>query len=186
MATAPSRWPKLLLAALPHLLTAALSIGLTLAIVRALPQPEPSIAPPVRPTAAPTTQAPTTPPSAPTATRPGPQPDERVLGQEIVDLQVRIDELWSGVYIARAAGQLADAEAALRTNDTAEVERVLVAVDASLALAYGRSGDLNKGPISEFRSQVGQARDDLYVRPEGLDQRLRQLRQRMLSLVEQP
>lgn len=90
------------------------------------------------------------------------------------------------MYIARAAGQIADAENALRSNDTTEVERVLVAVDTSLGLAYDRSDDRTKGPIGEFRSQVGQVRDDLYLRPENLDQRLRLLRQRMLSLVEEP
>lgn len=138
-----------------------------------------------RPTSAPTAVVLPSPlPPSPVATPL--QPDERVLNQEIIDLRARLDEVWSGMYIARAAGQIADAEIALRGNDTSEVERVLVAVDSSLALAYDRSDDSTKGPIGEFRSQLGQMRDDLYVRPENLDQRLRSLRQRMMSLVEEP
>lgn len=182
--TARRRWRAWLLAAIPHVLTALIAVTLTLAIQRMLPQPEPAIAPYVRPTLAPTAVQPTNALLTPTVQQP--QPDQRVIGQEIIDLTARIDELWTSVYIARAAGQLGDAENALRTNDTTEVERVLVAVDASLALAYERSSDLNKGPIGEFRSQISQIHDDLYVRPEGLDQKLRLLRQRMLSLVEEP
>ncbi len=182
--TARRRWRMWLLAAVPHVLTAILAVAVTLAIQQLLPQSRPAFTPYVRPTLAATTVQPTNAPVAPTLQQP--QPDQRVIGQEIIDLTARIDELWTSVYIARAAGQLGDAESALRNNDTTEVERVLVAVDASLALAYERSSDLNKGPIGEFRSQISQIHDDLYVRPEGLDQKLRLLRQRMLSLVEEP
>jgi hypothetical protein len=181
--TAPI-WRKWLVQLIPHLVTALISVALTLAIISFQPEPEPSIQPIVRPTSAPTQALA---PTVVTVTRtPQLQPDERVLSQELLDLQIRVDELWSGVYIARAATQLVDAESALRLNDTSEVERILVVVDASLALAYERSGDLNKGPISEFRSQVSQIRDDLYIRPEGIDQKLKVLRQRMVSLVEEP
>lgn len=180
----PQTAPKWLFLLIPHLLTGLISVALTLAIVSFNRDPEPGIQPVVRPTPGPTTQIV---PSVVVATRtPQLPPDERVLSQELLDLQIRVDELWSGLYIARAANQLADAESALRLNDTSEVERTLVVVDASLALAYERSGDLNKGPISEFRSQISQIRDDLYIRPEGIDLKLKVLRQRMLSLVEEP
>src|SRR4051812_29834495 len=96
------RWRRLLMAALPHVLTGIFAVALALAIQQALPRPGPTIVLPVRPTLAPTAPQPTG--VAPTPAVPQPQPDERVLSQEILDLQVRIDELWSAVYIARAAG----------------------------------------------------------------------------------
>lgn len=181
--TAPV-WRAWLLQLVPHVITAACSVALTLGILAFTRDPEPTIIPPVRPTMA-ATAVPVASPITVTRT-PQLQPDERVLSQELLDLQIRVDELWSGLYLARAANQLVDAENALRLNDTSEVERILVVVDASLALGYERSGDLNKGPISEFRSQISQIRDDLYIRPEGIDQKLKVLRQRMLSLVEEP
>lgn len=176
----------MLVRAFPHIVTACLAVGITLFIQMVLFNSGPAILPPQRPTAPPTSVAQPIATTQPSPVVTPPQPDERVLSQEIIDLRARLNEVWSGMYIARAAGQIADAEIALRSNDTTEVERVLVAVDTSLGLAYDRSDDRTKGPIGEFRSQVGQVRDDLYLRPENLDQRLRLLRQRMLSLVEEP
>lgn len=181
--TAP-KWRKWLYQIVPHLITSLVSVALALAIISFSHEPEPRIQPVVRPTPGPTLAVV---PTIVIATRtPALPPDERVLSQELLDLQIRVDELWSALYIARAANQLADAENALRLNDITEFERTLVVVDASLALAYERSGDLNKGPISEFRSQISQIRDDIYIRPEGTDIKLKVLRQRMLSLVEEP
>lgn len=174
---------QLLRAALPHIVTALAAVALTLLLVLVLRPIQPAYVLPQRPTAAPTATQPPQPSSAPTA--PLPQPDERVLAQEILDLRVRLDQTWSSVYITRAALQIADAEVALRVNDAAEVERLLAAADASLALAYERSDQVNRGPLGELRAQLGQLRDDIHVLPEGLDQRLKSLRQVMMTLIEE-
>ncbi|NJN65967.1 MAG: hypothetical protein HC884_04255 [Chloroflexaceae bacterium] len=103
----------------------------------------------------------------------------------VLDLRAELRRLWSAYYLVRAALQLADAEASLRVNDLEETERVLVTVGISLDLAYEQSSEQDKGPISEFRMQVGNLREDLYIRPEDMDYRLRRLRQSMLSLVDE-
>lgn len=105
--------------------------------------------------------------------------------QQMDELQVELQKLWSAYYLARAASQLADAEAALRVNDLAEVEQIFVTVGISLDFAYERSSEQLKGPISDFRLQVGKMHEDVYVRPEHMDVRVRRLRQSMLSLVDE-
>ncbi len=105
-------------------------------------------------------------------------------GNPIGKLQAEQRRLWSAYYLVRAASQLADAEAALHSNDVAEVEQVLVMVGISLDRAYGQSAEQNKGPISEFRMLVGELHEDLRIRPEGMDQRLHWMRQSVLSLVD--
>ena len=170
-------------AALPHIVTALAAVALTLVLVLALRPLQPAYVLPERPAAAPTATGAPRPSPAPTAAQP--QPDERVLSQEVIDLRARLDQTWSSVYITRAALQIADAETALRANDAAEVERLLAAADASLALAYDRSDQVNRGPLGELRAQIGQVRDDIHLMPEGLDQRLKSLRQTMMTLIEE-
>lgn len=167
--------------ALPHVVTALATTALTLLITTALRPIQPAYVLPLRPTAAATPSRAPQPSPAPSA----PLPDEQVLAQEVLDLRARLDQTWSSVYITRAALQIADAEAALRANDTAEVERLIAAADASLALAYDRSDQVNRGPLGELRAQLGQLRDDIHLLPEGLDQRLKSLRQVMMTLIEE-
>lgn len=144
---------------------------------------------PVLPTITP--MPPTAVVSEPTSTIPSipsptpPQPDERIISQEILDLRAELRRVWSAYYLMRAAAQLADAETVLRVNELEEVERALVTVRVSLDHAYDFSAEQNKGPIGEFRMRVSDMHEDLRVRPEGMDQRLRRLRQAMLSLVEE-
>jgi hypothetical protein len=117
----------------------------------------------------------------PEPAEPLPEPAE---GNSIGKLQAEQRRLWSAYYLVRAASQLADAEAALHSNDVTEVEQVLVMVGISLDRAYGQSAEQNKGPISEFRMLVGELHEDLRIRPEGMDQRLHWMRQSVLSLVD--
>jgi hypothetical protein len=107
------------------------------------------------------------------------------MNEEMLALRSEVNRLWSAYYLARAANQLADAEAALRVNDLDEVEQVLVTVGVSLDRAYERSPEQDKGPISEFHMQVAKMLEELHIRPEGMDQRLRRLRQSMLTLVDE-
>jgi hypothetical protein len=188
-ATVVSAWKQWLLSAIPFVLTAFVSVALTLLVQAALPisrEPHPvsqsadldasMTSMHMSMLAYPETQ-PITPTVVLTSTRP--------ISQEIVELRREISNLWSAYYLARAASQLADAEAALRVNDLSEVEQVLITVDASLDRAYERSAEQDKGPINEFRLQVGRMHENLRVRPERMDQKLRRLRQSMLSLVDE-
>lgn len=85
----------------------------------------------------------------------------------------------------RAASQIDDAVVALQSNNVDEVDRILLNARRSFDRAYVFSAEQEKGPIDTLRLQVGQARDDLHLRPEGLDQSLRQIRRLVLSLVDE-
>ncbi len=139
------------------------------------------------PTAAPATVAsppsPTLPPSPPVAT--APPLAVGVARQELLDLRAEIDQMWTAIYLARAISQVADAEAALRTNDLDRVDQSLVAVDDSLALAFDRAEPAARDPIGQLRSDIGEIRSDLHLRPEGMDTRLGRLRQIILTLIEE-
>lgn len=170
-------------AALPHALTAALAVALALGIQWLWPRPPAAaLAPPA--TAAPATSAPPTATTLPAAS-PAPPPDGSVVRLEVLDLQAQDRQLWSALYLLRAASQIDDAVAALQRNDLVEADRTLLTAYRSLDRAYAYSAEAEKGPIDSFRLQLSQIRDDLHLRPERLDRRLRQLRQLMLSLVDE-
>lgn len=178
-------WQARLLAFLPFGFTLLAAVILSVLIQSTWLARQPSVLPtmtPMLPTAVisePTSTIPLIPSPTP------PQPDERILSQEILDLRAELRRVWSAYYLMRAAAQLADAESVLRVNELDEVERALVTVRVSLDYAYNFSAEQNKGPIGEFRMRVSDMHEDLRVRPEGMDQRLRRLRQAMLSLVEE-
>ena len=171
-------------ALLPHALTAALAVAVTLGIQSLWLRP--SIATPApTPTAAPATPAPPTAAPPPTASPAATPPDSSVVRLEVLDLQAQDRQIWSALYLLRAASQIDDAVAALQRNDLVEADRTLLTAYRSLDRAYAYSAEREKGPIDNFRLQLSQIRDDLHLRPERLDRRLRQLRQLMFSLVEE-
>ena len=166
---------------LPHLLTAAAAVVLTLAIVALWMRPVPARSFP--PTALP---QPTS--LLPTAT-PAPLPvllPQGVARQEIADLRAEDARLWATVYVLKAISQVDDAESALRTNDMPSVDQALIAVDYSLSLAYAHAEEAQKSPINQFRRTVDRIHADLYLYPERLDTRLAQLRQLLLTLIDEP
>lgn len=184
-ASSAAFWQARLKSLLPFVLTALVAVALSLFLQTAFSghqRPAGSTA------AMATVEA--APPFTPTPVEPAtpvptpPQPDERIISQELLDLQAELSRVWSAYYLMRAASQLADAEVALRVNELTEVERVLVTVKVSLDHAYDLGAEQDKGPIGEFRTQVGDMYEDLRVRPESMDQRMRRLRQDMLSLVD--
>lgn len=182
-----------LAAALPFITTAAAAV-LVSVLVQAMLWPRQPSQPPV-PTAAPvataTAEAATPEAQAPTAApaaSPAPTQalsEESVLSLQILDLEDENRRLWSAIYLLRAASQIDDSITALEGNDIAEADRTLLAVYRSLDRAYAFSAEQEKGPIDTFRLELSSIRDDLRVRPEGADRRLRQLRQLMLSLVDE-
>ena len=175
-------WRRWLLAVLPHILTLALAVAIGFALQAALLRPaEPTF---VAPTPAPPTPtavpAPTAAP-APTGGAPALAPD--IVRQELLDLRAEDDRLWAAIYLARAISQVSDAEAQMRANDLEHVAQSLVAVDGSLELAYERADESIKSPIEQLRQRTSGIHDDLYVRPEGMDSRLAELRQIILTLI---
>ena len=167
---------------LPHILTIALAVAIGFALQQALLRPAqpafvvPTSAPPT-PTAA---LAPTVTPAT-TGAAPAPAPD--IVRQELLDLRAEDERLWAAVYLARAISQVSDAEAQMRVNDLEHVAQSLVAVDGSLELAYERADESIKSPIEQLRQRTSGIHDDLYVRPEGMDGRLAELRQTILTLI---
>lgn len=171
-------------ALLPHLFTALIAVLISLGLQQLL-QPNPSLVQVPTPSATiQPTPIPTSVPTAVRSPRPDPQTDAEVLSQEIIDLRAEQQTLRSSLYLMRAATLLADAETALNANRLDEVERLLLTARVSLDHAYAISAEQEKGPIGEFRLQVGRLRNDLRLRPEGLDLRLRRLRTDMLSLID--
>jgi hypothetical protein len=153
-------------AALPFALTALVAVALSFAIQAAWLQPaQPAILVPTNLPAARATAVPT-PRAIPTA------PTAPPLSQNITrqDLIVQMDD---------AVGQL-------RTNEFASVDQSLVAIDNTLQLAYARyerAGDSARDAVAQRRMEVGKLHDDLYLYPEGMDQRLSTLRQLTLALI---
>lgn len=111
--------------------------------------------------------------------------NESGLRLAILDLEATDRRLWSAIYLLRAASQIDDAVVALQSNNVDEVDRILLNTRRSFDRAYVFSAEQEKGPIDTLRLQVGQARDDLHLRPEGLDRSLRQIRRLVLSLVDE-
>src|SRR5262245_18377851 len=175
-------WRRWLLSVLPYALTAAVTIAIVFALQAALPPPTgpafvvPTPAPPT-PTTAP---APTAAPAS-TSAAPAPAPD--IVRQELLDLRAEDERLWAAIYLARAISQVSDAEAQMRANDLERVAQSLVAVDGSLELAYDRADESIKSPIEQLRQRTSGIHDDLYIRPEGMDLRLAELRQTILTLI---
>jgi hypothetical protein len=168
-------------AALPYVATAVVAVLCSLAIQAAI---FPYLIGPLAstPSETATTSASPTPQVPPTLSPP--PADVRVLRLEVLDLEAEDRRLWSALYLLRAASQIDDATTVLQSNDLDEVNRILLNARRSLDRAYGASAEQGKGPIDTFRLQISQIRDDLHVRPEGLDRRLRQIRQLILSLVD--
>lgn len=179
----PSRGVSMIRRILPHVITAVVAVAASLLIqatlTRTAAPPAPTLTPPTpRPTVAPT-EAPATSATA------APPLSAGITSQELADLRAEDDKLWTAIYLSRAISQIAEAEAAMRANDLAAVDQSLIAVDDSLALAYGRANDAQSDPIDQLRRDASAMREDLYLRPEGMDARLSRLRQTILALIEE-
>jgi len=128
-------------------------------------------------------------PTSTVSATPSPQSTEAPLAadltrQELIDLRTQDERLWTAMYLMRALHHLDDAERSLRTNDFARVEQTLAAIDEALAQAYVRAAEADRDPITQIRFDVGGIREDLYLRPEGMDIRLARVRQSIMTLIE--
>ncbi len=175
-------------AVLPHVITALVAVVLTLSIQRLL-SPEVLEQPPAMPQVSPSTSVPSLMPTLTVSATPSPQPTEAPLAaaltrQELIDLRAQDERLWATMYLMRALHHLTDAETSLRANDFARVEQTLAAIDEALAKAYVRAAEADRDPITQIRFDVGSIREDLYLRPEGMDSRLARVRQAIMTLIE--
>lgn len=105
--------------------------------------------------------------------------------QEIEAVRAENDRQWTAIYLFRAIAQIAEAETHLRANDLRSTNQALIAADDSLSQAYDRADEVTKSPIEQLRRDVSAMHDDLYMRPEGMDERLTQLRRNVLALIDQ-
>jgi hypothetical protein len=172
------RWLR---AAIPHAITFAAAVAVTLGLLAWLrPVPDIVVPPPV-PTPAPTA-VPSPRPPAPSALPLA----EGISQQELADIRAEADRKQAQIYLLMAIVQMDDAQSALRANDLANVDQSLVAIDNSLSLAYQRyerAGDSARDAVAQRRMEVGKMHDDLYLYPEGMDQRIDTLRQLTLALI---
>jgi hypothetical protein len=173
-------------AAIPHLVTFVAAVAVTLgAQMLLLPPPTPDfIVPTPEPTAIPPTAGPTV---SPAPLSPTTLPlAQGITQQELADVRAEGDLKQAQIYLLLAIVQMDDAQAALRANELASVDQSLVAIDNSLNLAYARyerAGDSARDAVAQRRMEVGKMHDDLYLYPEGMDQRLDTLRQLTLALI---
>jgi hypothetical protein len=166
-------------------LTALAAVAISLGAQALVPTLGPARVAPATATATPPTVT-ASPAPAPTAAAPqptAPLPAGAITRQELIDLHAEDDRLWSAIYLSRAISLVADAETALRANDLDRVDQIIVATDDSLALAYARTTGTLRDPIAQLRRDAGVMREDLYLRPEGMDIRLARLRQTLLALI---
>ena len=168
---------------LPHLITAIVAITISVAVQAAI-VPAPQASPPT-PVRAPATATPL-PTRAPTSipTR-APALDEGIARQELDDLRAENSRMYTMIYLYRAIFQITDAETLLRSNNRLQVDHTLIDVDESLSLAYDRADHAAQDPIYQLRLDINNIRDDLFLRPEGMDKRLGLLRQTILALVDE-
>jgi hypothetical protein len=169
---------RVVYAVLPHLFTAFVTLVIAWAlwgqqrnIVVSLAQPTPVVMP--RPTDMPTPATPT----------PASEVVRDISRQELLDVKAETQALWSAVYLSRALMHASDAELALRENDLGRVEQILLLLDDVLQRATTNASTTARDPIEQLRRDVVTIRQDLYVRPNGMDQRLARMRQALLTLV---
>lgn len=171
---------RLLKGALPHLITALITLGLAWLVV-----PRDRVVVLSSPT--PTRVANTTPTvrSGITAT-PLPAVVRDMSRQELLDVKADTAALWSALYLSRGLAHLSDAEVLLLNNDMAGTAQTLVLLDDALQRAGTTAASNVRDPIEQIRRDVVAVRQDLYMRPNGLDKRLRRVRQALLTLIGNP
>jgi hypothetical protein len=177
----PTRQRRLLQGALPHVVTAVVTLVLAWFVVprdRVVVLQTPSKVTPLAGTVA-------TPMPAMTAT-PAPPLVREMSRQEILDVKADTAALWCAVYLTRALAHASDAEAALARNDMTGTAQMLLLMDDALQRAAVTATSTVRDPIEQIHRDIVAVRQDLYVRPNGLDVRIKRLRQSLLTLIANP
>ena len=177
----PTRQRRLLQGALPHVVTALVTLVLAWFVVprdRVVVLQTTTKATPVAGTVATTIPAVTATPAPPLV--------QEISRQEILDVKADTAALWSAVYLTRALAHASDAEAALARNDLTGTAQMLLLMDDALQRAAIPATSAVRDPIEQIRRDIVAVRQDLYVRPNGLDVRIKRLRQSLLTLIANP
>lgn len=171
---------RLIKGALPHLITALITLGIAWLVV-----PRDRVVVLSSPTA---TRVVALPPTLPLGATPTPLPAvlRDMSRQELRDIQADTAALWSALYLSRGLAHLSDAEVLLLNNDMAGTAQTLVLLDDALQRAGTTAASNVRDPIEQIRRDVVAVRQDLYMRPNGLDKRLRRVRQALLTLIGNP
>lgn len=176
MAAALRRPPVWLVVLLTALIASVLTLGLDRAIatLRTVASPTPTVGPVQQYVVVIETPEPEPEPS----TLP---PDETAAA--LKQLQQRQARYEGFMFVQKAERQLAFAGEALTVNDTQRADRELEAARASLDEALRLLPEDLKPQIQQERLGIGQIRADLELDPRGLDEDLRRMRDRLLTLI---
>jgi hypothetical protein len=99
------------------------------------------------------------------------------------ELSQQADQQQGMTFVGTTIWQISFALEALSVNDMGQADRELVAAKASLDEAFRLVAENLKPQIDTERLEVGRLRATLEINPSGLDEDLRRLRQRLISLV---
>ena len=86
-------------------------------------------------------------------------------------------------FVQKAERQITFALEALSTNDSARADRELDAARTSLDEAFRLLPEELKPQIDTERLEIGRIRADAEINPRGIDEDLRRMRDRLLSLI---
>ena len=165
---------------MPHLITALITLGIAWLVV-----PRDRVVVLSSPTATRAVAAAPTPIVGVIAT-PTPAVVGEMSRQELLDVKADTAALWSALYLSRGLAHLSDAELLLLNNDMAGTAQTLVLLDDALQRAATTATGNVRDPIEQIRRDVVALRQDLDMRPNGLDKRLRRVRQALLTLIGNP
>lgn len=105
--------------------------------------------------------------------------EQRLLRQ----IQQQSAQHLGATFVLKAERQVTLSMDALATNDAARADRELVAAQASLDEAFRLVSEDLKPQINTERLEMGRIRADLEINPRSLDEDLRKMRDRLLSLI---
>ena len=105
--------------------------------------------------------------------------EQRLLRQ----LQQQSAQHLGATFVLKAERQVTLALEALMINDTGRADRELVAAQASLDEAFRLVSEDLKPQIDTELLELGRIRADLEINPRSLDEDLRKMRDRLLSLI---
>ena len=160
--------------------TALLAAVLTLALDRSITT--------LRPRPTPTPEVPTAVPVSVVVQTPEPPVLPTVLADDaqaelMRQMQQHTLQQWGGIFVLKAERQIDLALDALTVNDITRADDELVAAKTSLDEAYHVVSEDLKPQIDDERLTIGRVRADLVINPHNLDQELRRLSDRLLSLI---
>jgi hypothetical protein len=104
----------------------------------------------------------------------------------LADLQRRSSLQLAYTFVGKTQEQLTLALEALQSNDVGTADRELVQAKVSLDTAFSLLPEELRPQIDQERLELGRIRGDLVIDPRGLDNDLRDMRDRLLSVITLP